>query len=257
MSEIVPSQQGIAASNNDAAMPEMTHPIAKVLGKFIQDADVDNDVRNYVMVLLNSYFEQITIFRFTDYHEAIEALYDINDNELYDAISVWNIDRYDYFVTQSNQNFLLTLRSPSSMFLKSLNRYERQELHESLQKVGGAIAAMRTFLKNECGYTSRRAKGTKDLKDIIYPSLDKLKLFYECERKVQYGSIEAVSESLEKGNGFYFCSHCTRYHQGRSRKASAVELEPDNLLKRYKRTWKRYQVTGRHEKIMAKNRNDV
>lgn len=236
---IIPSQQGTQPAIAEA-VPEMTHPIANALSELVQRADLDDDVRNYLLKTLNDYFESIVMFKTDSFSEAADILYAQNDNELYDVLSIWNTDHYDFSVTHSNQKFIPSLCSPTIYFLKSLNRYERQELHAKMQNIGRLVKEMKRLLKNEYTFTTRRATGTKS-PEFEFPSFETLKLFYECERKIKYKSYAEGAERLESGNHVYLCPTCNHYHQGRPRQASTVkEPEPEEMLRRYQRVWRQY-----------------
>ena len=236
---IIPSKQETRPAYADA-VPRMTHPIAKALRRLVHSADIDNDVRNCLLTTLNDYFEKNTIVRTDSFSEAADILYARNDNELYDVLSIWNIDHYDFFVAQSSQDFVIAVGTPPMHFLKSLHRYERQELHTNMQNIGQLVKAMKKLLKSEYIYTTRRATGTKS-PEFEFPPLEKLKFFYECERKIKYMTSEEGLERLESGNHVYLCSTCKHYHQGRPRQDTTVkEPEPEEMLRRYQRIWRQY-----------------
>lgn len=243
MSHISPSTEGIqpASAADDLSTPEMTHPIAKALSGLAQSADVDDDVRNCLLTALNDYFEKNTIFRCESFSEAANTLYAQDDNELYDVLSIWNIDHYDFFVSRSSQDFVMAVGSPSVYFLKSLGRYERQELHTKLQCLGELVKAMKKLLKQEYIFTARRSTGPNEMQEVKYPPFEQLKLFYECERKIKHKSYEDGLERLESGNHVYLCPTCNHYHQGRPRQATTVQApEPEEMLRRYQRIWRQY-----------------
>lgn len=238
---IVPSQQDTQPA--DAVPPELTHPIAKALSRLVQSADLDDDVRNCLLTTLNNYFEKNTIFRNESYSEAADTLYARNDNELYDVLSIWKADHYDFFVAHSSQNFVIDVGTPPMHLLKSLHRYERQELHIKLQNIGNLVKALKKLLKSEYIYTTRRATGSNEVQEVEYPPFEQLKFFYECSRKIKYISFEEGSERLESGNHVYLCPTCNHYHQGRPRQATTVqEPELEEMLRRYQRIWRQYHL---------------
>ena len=204
----------------------------------------DEDARKIVLDSLRNYFEGIVLFETSSHDEALQFLYSQNDNKTYDILSIRNGDHYDMFVTPSNGKFHEALKFPAVKFLKSSGRYEKEQLHYQLAELGRNVMQLKKILRKEYTFTSRVATGnTPD--SLEYPSLDTMRVFYECERKVQYESPDAALNALDKRCHLYSCGYCGKYHQGRPRQEGTLRT-PDEaeMLRRYRRVWNTYHRDG-------------
>lgn len=218
------------------------HPIAAGLAPWV---DVkDEDARKLLLESLRKYFDNIALLETTSHDEALQFLYSQNDNKTYDILSVRNGDHYDMFVTPSNDRFHDVVKFPAANFLKASGRYEKEHLHIQLAELGTNVRQLRKVLRKDYTFTSRVATGnTAD--SLEYPSLETMKFFYECERKVQYDSPDESISVLDARCHFYSCNHCGKYHQGRPRQEGTLKT-PDEveMMKRYRRIWNQYHREG-------------
>lgn len=244
----------------DDAETFLSHPLMMSLGDFRPAENLDEDVLDFLVSSLGAYIIEHVIFRGSHYRETLDFVYGLNDGELYSVISAAHDDHYDFFVIHADyfhprsikhmhfQQVLLDCRT----FLKNLKRYEGKQLAVQLQYLRSTIKEMKKSLV----YTSRRGSGLTEDEGVVFPSLDELKLFYECERKTSYDSFEEGLEHRENCNMVYLCEHCGRYHQGHPPQVSSDGADPAKTLKRYKLTWRRYKSSGRLDKVNKKNQSN-
>lgn len=251
----------VSRNCGDAKESSLNHPIARALRDFHPAQEVDVDALNYVVTVLSAYTIEHLIFRSSSYRETLDFVYGLNDDQLYTVVSAPHDDHYDFFVIHSdyfhprsaNHMHFREIRYSSVDFLKNLNRYEGQQLGMNLKSMGEALKDMKKSLT----YTARRAIGVTEEQEVVYPHFDRLKSFYECERKVRYDSVEDGLRSCEDWNKVYRCEHCSHYHQGRPRQVTPEDNDSAKVLQRYQVTWKRYQSTGRLNKVTTRNSHDA
>ena len=262
MSALTPNNfSPVSRTCGDGEESLLNHPVARALNNFEPVGKLDEDVLSYVVTMLSKHTIEHIIFRSSDYNETLGFVYGLNDNELYTVISAPHEDHYDFFVIHSDyfhsrsahHRHFNEVRYACVDFLKNLNRYEGQQLSQHLKDMGDAIKDM----KDSLSYTARRATGVKEQQEVVYPPFDRLKLFYECERKVRYDSLQEGLKNCEDWNTVFQCEHCNHYHQGRPRQVAPEEVDPAKTLQRYQVTWKRYHSTGRLTEVKLKNNREV
>jgi hypothetical protein len=218
------------------------HPIAAGLARWV-DVE-DEDARKLLLESLGKYFENIVLLETSSHEEALQFVYGQNDNKTYDVLSIRNEDHYDMFVTPSNDKFHEVVRFSASNFLKASGRYEKEQLHFQLYELEKNCRQLKKILRKDYIFTSRVATGNT-VDSVEYPSLDKLKIFYECERKVQYDSPDESISALHTRCHFYSCEYCGKYHQGRPRQEGTLKTPDDvEMMKRYRRVWNQYHRDG-------------
>lgn len=240
----------------DDAESFRSHPIMMTLGEFNPVENMDAEVFDFLIDLMGRYLIEHAIFRSSHYRETLDFVYGRNDGQLYSVVSSAHDDHYDFFVIHSDYFHYKSIKHMHARqifmdcvsFLRSLNRYQKEEIASQEIYIHSVLRQIRRTLV----YTRRRGSGVKEDKGVIYPSLDELKIFYECERKISYASLEEGLKYCDGNKEVYRCEHCGGYHQGHPPQVSPEDGDPVKVINRYKLTWRRYQSSGRLDKIAQK-----
>lgn len=192
---------------------------------------------------VDAYFQENIFFESASFLEVLNTLYALNDNQLYSILQVGNGSDSTYFLMPSNRQGLRKATKTPYEYLKDSGNYQRESLALELGKLKELVEAICISVAKTLTYMSRRATGIKETEEVQYPPVVELKLFYECKRKIAYDSANAVVEGLFEENEAYMCSHCQKYHQGKS-PSRVEEVTDTSYLKRYKRVWRMRHKLG-------------
>lgn len=236
----------------DIEEPSGNHPIIVSLKTFETLEGFDEDVHNYLVESLGRYIVENSMYRSSSYRGTLDFVYGLNDNEIYSVLSAPHDGHYDFFVVHSDYfhprsssyKHFNDIRMKCANFLKGLNRYEGQALSLQFKLLSSSL----NEIHDSFVYTSRRAVGLREVPEVVYPSVEKLKLFYECKRKVRYSSCEEALKSCFDYNEVYHCNHGDHFHQGRPPQVAPEDADPEKVIKRYQLTWNRYLSAGRFNK---------
>lgn len=195
-------------------------------------------VTNKAVNLLKTYYRENTIMVSDDFPEIKEALYSIEDHQMYTIFSLCFEDVYSY-------HLMLAKKVMPFDVLTNIIGSVKEELELTGPEIGELYAALKEpiFVLSEVlkssTRTSRRAIGF-GINEIPLPDMDELKTFYECGRKASYVTQQEAEKVAEgqKENAAYKCPHCGLYHQGRP--PTGDKIADEIMLSRYVTAWRRY-----------------
>ena len=214
-----------------------THTFSSAIEETLQLSMLSPQLTSMLRADLIKHYETSIIMASDDYREALDALYSINDNEMYTVVSFCFEDEYTFFLLPAQD---LTPHSVTKSLIKRLkaeNDYTGEETREMVTSLVETAQTLHELLAIQKRST-RRAVGHNGNNEIELPSMEVMKKFYECGRKARYSSVEEVQNDLGKDNHVYSCVHCGGLHQGRQPTGFAV---PQDIREgRYTTAWRRY-----------------
>lgn len=215
------------------------HPLTLQVQELFLDSNLTPKVNLMLLKGIDDYFQQQTIACSNNMPQLVDKLYLIGDNEMYTIISTCNHSGYHAALMPAIQGIIRSSAKDTIKYIKESGEYQKEDLSKVIKDVNVLMKSVLLVLRDSTR-TTRRAIGTTDFKEVEFPDYETLKVFYECERKVRYGSVEEGNAGMIAGNNIYLCPHCSGYHQGQARVAGAPEVPLNVQLGRYKTAWRRY-----------------
>jgi hypothetical protein len=213
------------------------HPVTQQLQSLFDSTSLDSQAVEICKQSVDEYLTKVIFYKNDDFVETLNALYALNDKKTYSILQLGTDASYTYFLMPSQQGLRYAAFHSACRYLKKSGKYHGEVLGVELSKVHLLAEAIVFEVTKNLTYMKRSATGIKDEVEVEYPPFEKLKLFYECERKMPYASLSAAEAGVLEANGVYLCSHCRKYHQGRNPN-DIYELNSDAYLNRYQRVWR-------------------
>jgi hypothetical protein len=214
------------------------HPVTQHLQPLFDSTTLESEAVEICKQSVDEYLRGIIFFQSEDFVETLNTLYALNDKKTYSILQVSSASGYVYFLMPSQQGLRYAADLPACRYLKKSGNYHGEALGAELTKVHLLADAIVFQIARNLTYMKRSATGIKDEVEVEYPPVEKLKLFYECERKIAYESAGDAESALWDYNDVYVCRHCKKYHQGKSPKENEVEVDEHTRLKRFQRVWR-------------------
>lgn len=214
------------------------HPVTQHLQPLFASTPLDSQAVELCKQAVDEYLKGIIFFQSEDFVETLNTLYALNDKKTYSILQLGTESGYTYFLMPSQQGLRYAAIHSACRYLKKSGNYHGEVLGAELAKVYFLAEAIVFEVAKNLTYMKRSATGIKDEVEVEYPPVEKLKLFYECERKIAYESVADAEEALWDDNDVYLCRHCKKYHQGKSPKEHEVEVDDQTRLKRFQRVWR-------------------
>jgi len=195
------------------------------------------DIVSSMREILINHLDTHTVMATDHYPDAIDVLYNMNDNKMYSIVSLSFVDEYLYFVILAEdlradalvRNFVNNMKASRTLLSEEIGVFVRS-----------ITSGFKVFheIMGDSTRTTRRAVGTNNIEVAVLPSDEVLKAFYECGRKTAYSSSEAVLQDLNGENQPYLCKHCGLYHQGKEPTGQSI---PEHIMQgRHRTAWRRY-----------------
>ena len=186
---------------------------------------------------LLSYYDEHVLFVTDDYPACVDMLYGFNDKKIYSILSLSFVDEYVFILMRADK---VSPRQIVSSIINDVKKSNPDLTGPEIQNVVFKALEVKNALIEllvSSTRTSRKAAGD-DIKTVVLPDMAVMQAFYECGRKVQYGSTVEAAEHVTGDNEVYVCTHCGLYHQGKSPTGQTV---PQNIMEgRYRTAWRRY-----------------
>lgn len=214
------------------------HPVTQQLQPLFDSTPIDAVAAEVCKRVLDEYIRGIIFYENEDFVETLNTLYSLNDKKTYSILEIETNSGYTYFLMPCTQGLRQVIFHAGSRYLKQSGKYSGKALGVEMRKVSALAELIVEAVTKSLTYMKRSATGIKEEVVVEYPPVEKLQLFYECERKIAYESLMKAGAELWDGNKAYLCSHCKQYHQGRTPKEEDEAVEDSTYLKRYQRVWR-------------------
>lgn len=214
------------------------HPVTLVLEPLFTSTSLDPEALERCKQSVNEYLTEIIFFQSEDFVETLNTLYALNDKKTYSILQMGTSSGYTYFLMPCQQGLRYAAVREACRYLKKSGKYHGEVLGAELKKVYLLAEGIVVEVAKTLTYMKRSATGIKDEVEVEYPTVEKLKLFYECGRKISYASTDEAEAALWDENDIYLCRHCAKHHQGKSPKENDVEVDDQTRLKRFQRVWR-------------------
>jgi hypothetical protein len=214
------------------------HPVTLVLEPLFSSSSLDPEAIAVCQQAVDAYLRENIFFESTDFVETMDTLYGLNDNRTYSILRVQGVAGSTFYLMPSKQGLRFAALHTASRFLKKSGKYQGAVLGAEMKKLCLLTESVVVEVTKTMTYMKRVSTGIKDVVEVEYPSVEKLQLFYECERKIAYASHDDAVAALWEENDVYRCHHCGMYHQGKSPSEDKDTIDENMRLKRFQRVWR-------------------
>lgn len=123
-------------------------------------------------------------------------------------------------------------------------RYSSQvEMGEMIKTISKVKSNLNVLVSEGILRSKRVNKNSDENPTFNLPSDEELQVFYECGRKVKYGSEQEAEEHLSENEHKlkpYLCVRCEKWHNGKPPTGEIIPKEV--MVGRWRTTWKRSQM---------------